>query len=212
MKIVILGATGKTGTHVLRQALDAGHRVVAYVRRPEALPRRPGLDAVKGELDDVPAMTSAFAGADAVICCIGPKLGLGALLHTDLMQRCLGPITAAARQAGVPRFVLMSAFGVGDTAARASLPTRLGYRTAMASIFGDKARAEAILPASGLDWTAVYPVILYEGPARPRVTVLPLEQVERVPGLPRVPFANVAAVLLELAARPGAGQRLLITA
>lgn len=212
MKLAILGATGKTGAHLVNQALDAGHEVVAYVRRPEALPKRERLTAVKGELDDVDAMAQAFAGADAVISCVGPKLDLKAILNTTLMQRYLAPITRAVEQAGVDRFVLMSAFGVGDTAAKASFPARLAYKTAMASIFGDKAKAEQVLPSTRLNWTAVYPVMLHEAPKLPQVTVRPIAAVDHVPGLPKLPFANVASVLLDLAGDPArSGQRLLVT-
>jgi putative NADH-flavin reductase len=37
MNIVILGATGKTGSILLRQALDAGHTVTALVRTPSKI-------------------------------------------------------------------------------------------------------------------------------------------------------------------------------
>ena len=44
------------------------------------------------------------------------------------------------------------------------------------------------------------------------VTVQPLDSVEKVPGLPKLPFVNVAEVLLSLAQDPSrAGQRLLIS-
>jgi nucleoside-diphosphate-sugar epimerase len=37
MKIIVFGATGKTGLQVVRQALDAGHEVTAFVRDPARL-------------------------------------------------------------------------------------------------------------------------------------------------------------------------------
>ena len=37
MKITVLGATGRLGSEVLSQALDAGHQVVAYARNPSTL-------------------------------------------------------------------------------------------------------------------------------------------------------------------------------
>jgi uncharacterized protein YbjT (DUF2867 family) len=213
MKIAILGANGKTGAHLVRQALAAGHEAVAYVRRPETVPAQAGVTVAGGQLDDVAGMARAFAGADAVVCCIGPKVGLPAMLKTDLMRTYLGPILKAVKQAGVDRFVLMSAFGVGGTARKASLPARIGYSTAMASIFGDKEQAEKLLPGSGLNWAAVYPVMLHEATPLARVTVKPMEEVDHVPGLPKVTFADVSAVLLDLATHPERpGQRFLITA
>ena len=213
MKIAILGANGKTGTHLVRQALAAGNEVIAYVRRVEAVPKQAGLTTVSGQLSDLEEMVRAFAGADAVVCCIGPKVGLPTMLKTDLMRTHLGQILKAVKQAGIDRFVLMSAFGVGDTARKASLPARIIYKTAMASIFRDKEQAEKLLPASGLNWAAVYPVMMHEARPLAHVTVKRLEEVNHVQGLPKVPFANVATVLLDLATHPERlGQRFLITA
>ena len=86
MRVVVLGATGGTGRLLVEQAIDRGHEVVAYVRRPDALSTRPGLDVVGGQLTDEPALTAAMTGADAVLCAIGPT-GVKDLLGTDLMRR-----------------------------------------------------------------------------------------------------------------------------
>ncbi|MET8979446.1 NAD(P)-binding oxidoreductase [Streptomyces sp. NPDC004539] len=210
MKIAVLGATGNIGTHLLEQALSGGHEVVAHVRRADALAPRAGLTVVQGALDDEAGLTKAFAGADAVVSCVG--VPLRAKKPVDLMQRVLPVITRAAHAAGVQRFVLVSAFGVGDTAHKASLPARLVYRTVVAPIFRDKALAEEILPATGLHWTTAYPVNLKEAPATGSATVKPLDQVGKVPGLPTLPFADAASALLGLAASGDlSGQRVLIT-
>ncbi len=212
MRIVVLGATGATGQEVVNQALAAGHIVVAYVRRPEVVEPRPRLEVMAGQLDEVEAMQSAFEGADAVICCVGPKLDARTLRKADLMQRSLPSIIAAMKNARVDRLVLVSAFGVGDTAAKASPVARLIYRSTMSGIYGDKARSEAALPTSGLNWTTVYPVILNDAPKSDAVTAQLLAAVDKVPGLPKVSRANVAAILLDLAADQNqSGERILIT-
>ncbi|GAA3828035.1 SDR family oxidoreductase [Streptomyces coacervatus] len=210
MKIVVLGASGNIGSHVVKEALSQGHEVVAYVRNPDAVERQPGLTVVQGSLDDRSAMTKAFAGSDAVISAIG--VALRAKKPIDLMQRTLPVITAAAQGAGVERFVLVSAFGVGDTAAKASFLARLVYRTVVAAIFKDKELSEQSLPATGLNWTIVHPVNLKEAPAVPAATIKNLDRVAKVPGLPTLPFANVARALIEIAGDRGlARQRVLVT-
>lgn len=212
MKIVVLGATGAVGSRLVQQASDAGHEVIAYVRRPQAIQPRDSLAIVQGSLNDVQAMEIAFSGADAVISCIGLPLSFANLRHADLMQHVLPPITKAARKARVDRFVLLSAFGVGDTAAKASGFARLLYSTVTAAIFKDKERSERILPNSQLNWTTLYAVSLHDRPPVASVAVKPLNDVEKVPGLPTLPFANVATTLLELASKNNlSGQRMLIT-
>ena len=51
MNITLLGANGKTGTQVVKQALDAGHVVTALVRRPDALKEQANLHVLMGGLD-----------------------------------------------------------------------------------------------------------------------------------------------------------------
>lgn len=212
MKIVVLGATGAVGSRLVAQALDAGHEVVAYVRHPQAIQPRDFLSIIQGNLDDVQAMKIAFAGASAVVSCVGLAFNFSNLPHADLMQRVLPLITQATREAGVDRFVLLSAFGVGDTAAKASGFARLLYSTVISAIFMDKERSERTLPGSSLNWTILYAVSLHDGLPLASVTVKALNDVEKVPGLPTLPFANVATILLELAERNDlSGQRLLIT-
>lgn len=213
MKIVVLGATGACGRHVVRQALDRGYEVVAYVRRPDAVEPRDRLRVVGGGLDDVAAMTAVFKGADAVISCIGLKLDMASIGRANLMDRVMPKILDAADASGAKRFVLMSAFGVGDTARKASGLARVLYSTLTRAIFDDKARSEKALARRRINWTVIYPVMLFEGPRAAGVTVAPLEQVTRVRGLPKVPYDNVASVLLDLAGRSDfSGMRLLVTA
>ncbi|MBK3569153.1 NAD(P)-dependent oxidoreductase [Streptomyces sp. MBT62] len=210
MKIVVLGATGNIGSHVVKEALSQGYEVVAYVRDPDAVRPQSGLTVVRGSLDDRAALAKAFVGSDAVLSAIG--VALRAKKPIDLMQRTLPVITAAAKDAGVERFVLVSAFGVGDTAAKASFLGRLVYKTVVAAIFKDKELSEQGLSVSGLNWTIVHPVNLKEAPAAPAAAVKRLDQVAKVPGLPTLPFANVARALVEIAGdRDLAGQRVLVT-
>ncbi|MEU1163092.1 NAD(P)H-binding protein [Streptomyces sp. NPDC005921] len=155
-------------------------------------------------------LSKAFAGADAVVSCIG--VPLRAKKPIDLMRRTLPVITRATRNAGIQRFVLVSAFGVGDTARKGSFLARLVYRTVVAPIFKDKELAEEILPSTGLNWTTVYPVNLKDAPAAPSAAVKRLDQVAKVPGLPTLPFANAATALLDIVTTEDPSeQRLLIT-
>ncbi len=207
MNILLLGATGNVGSRILAQALDAGHRVTAYVRRPEALTQHQGLTVAGGQLDDVEAMTGAARGADAVIIAV-----TGPMKDRTFMQRSLPSILEAVRAAGAGRVVLTSVFGAGDTAQKASWFARGIYRTALRGFLADKEAADRLLIDSGLEHTIVYPVNLKDAPVREEAAVEPLETVASVPGLPTLPFDAAAAALLRVAQDPDtAGRRLLIT-
>lgn len=193
MKVVVLGATGATGQLVVEQALKRGFSVVAYVRNASGLAPRPGLEIIQGQLSDVALLTQAMKGADAVLVTLGPK----ETKHVDLMQKSLPLIIQAMKAAKVVRIVLMSAYGVGDTARTASLVARLAYKTMVASVYEDKARSEAILPTSELQWTSVLPVILSNGPASDETGVWVMSRVAKVSGLPKVSRADVAKAMLD---------------
>ena len=211
MRVVVLGATGGTGRLLVEQAIDRGHEVVAYVRRPDALSPRPGLDVVGGQLTDEPALTAAMTGADAVLCAIGPT-GVKDLLGTDLMRRSLPGVAAAMTAAGVRRLVLLSAYGVGDTARSASLTARLTFRTAVRALYRDKREAEERLAATGLDVTTVHPTMLTNGETGEAPVVRDATTVAHVRGMPKVSRAAVATAMLDAAEDPSTvGRQLIVT-
>jgi uncharacterized protein YbjT (DUF2867 family) len=211
VRLVVLGATGKTGRLLVDRSIERGHEVVAYVRRPEALAERPGLRVIGGQLTDEPALASALAGADGLLSTIGPKR-LRDLVGADLMQRMLPHVAAAMAAAGVRRLVLLSAFGVGDTAAAASPMARTVFRTAVRSVYRDKEVAEARLASAGLEVTTVYPVVLKGGPPDERAVVRDLAAVSKVGGLPRISRATVAVAMLDAVEDPDTiGRHLLVS-
>ena len=198
MKIVVLGATGKTGRLLVEQASVRGDQVVAYVRNPQGIASIPGLRIAVGQLGDMSALKATIIGTDAVLVCLGTHNGRWKK-NVGLMQQSVPTIIEAMKEANVPRLVLLSAYGVGDSARTAGLIAFLVYKTVVRAIYHDKERSEALLPASGLKWTLVYPVILTDGPPAEAVEVRSMAQVHKVAGLPKVSRADVASVMLDAA-------------
>jgi uncharacterized protein YbjT (DUF2867 family) len=208
MKIAVLGATGATGRLVIEQALARGDQVVAYVRNPQGIAAKPSLKVVAGQLSDTPALKTAISGTDAVLVCLGTHKKK----PIDLMQKSLPPIIRAMKEVNVLRLVLLSAYGVGETALTAGLIARIVYKTMVASVYRDKELSEALLPGSGLKWTGVYPVGLTDGPLADAVEVRPMALVQKVSGLPMVPRSNVARAMLDAARDDQTiGQKLLVS-
>ena len=135
------------------------------------------------------------------------------LIGADLMQTTLPVISAAMAAAGVRRLILLSAWGVGDTAASAGLVAKVAFRTAVRSLYHDKQIAEAALAATGLDVTTLYPVTLTNGPLSGTAVVRDVAEVSHVDGMPKVSRATVAAAMLDAVEKPdAAGTRLLVSA
>jgi putative NADH-flavin reductase len=76
LDIVIFGATGEVGSHVVQEALDRGHRVTAVSRRPEQFEmRHDNLAVVKGDLLDNASITEIVTGQDVVILSVRGVIG-----------------------------------------------------------------------------------------------------------------------------------------
>ena len=169
MRITVFGATGGTGRHVVGQAHDAGHQVVAVVRDPARLtvPPHPGLTVVTARPDDRAAVLQAVADADAVV----DALGVRATGPTTFRADTARVVTAAMRDAGVRRLVAVSASGAHTTGD--SLPIRLLVKPLLGRVlrhqFADMLAMEDVVRASGLDWTIVLPPRLTDRPATGRI-------------------------------------------
>jgi putative NADH-flavin reductase len=161
MNITVFGASGRTGTHVVRKALDDGHRVTAFVRDPTRLTlTHEELTAVKGDLFDLNDVEQAVKGADAVVSAIGQSRKGGRHTVTKGTEKM---VEAMTRQ-GVKRIVAVSTMGAGDSAKHIGFVMRTLLRTILRKQVMDHERQEGVLRDSGLDWTVVRPGSLQNEP------------------------------------------------
>jgi putative NADH-flavin reductase len=149
VRILIIGAAGRTGRFLAQQAIDRGHVVTALARRPERLrtleaPHRP----VAGDATDTEILRSAVHDQDAVICAVGSSAILRALIP-------------AMTEAGVVRLVMTSSRSVVATKPKLVLDL-VWWRFRDAYV--DLARAEGMFEASPLDWSIVRATMLRDGP------------------------------------------------
>lgn len=164
MKLLVLGATGPTGHHVVERALEHGDEVTALARRPEALEPLAGrVAAVAGDATSAEDVARAMDGQDAAISALGRSTSIRA---DALFSRSATAVAEAAAKTGLKRLVWLSSYGVGDTFASASLPQKAMYKSFLRNIYADKAVSEKTLRAAGLDLTLVYPTTLTNGPAQ----------------------------------------------
>lgn len=196
-RILLAGANGATGRHVVEQALAAGHDVTAFVRRRDGLPDDRRLRVVVGDVvGDAPALAAALHRHDALISALGNGLLLRTGRRPKILGRAARTIVTAMTDAGVARLALMLSYGSAATAAAASLPVRALGATVLRHDFADLAAADAAVTTSTLDWTVCHFGALTDGPRTDRSTVA--ESLRR-PAHYRVPRADLAAVLLEAA-------------
>ena len=145
MIIAITGGTGFVGSHVIDAAISKGHEVRALTRRDQT--ERDGVQWIRGDLDDRAALGRLVTGSDAVIHVAGVINGAtSADFDHGNVQGTLAML-AAATAAGTRRFVHVSS---------------LAAREPDLSLYGEsKAKSEALVEASGLDWAIVRPPAVY---------------------------------------------------
>jgi uncharacterized protein YbjT (DUF2867 family) len=161
MKLIIFGATGSIGRHLVGQALSQGHRVTAFARRPSALKLdSPGLTRRAGDVLDGDTVISAVEGHDAVLIALGAGRkgavrSVGTKHVIDAMERC-----------GVRRLVCQSTLGAGDSHALLNFFwKRIMFGLLLREALADHEAQEEFVKKSNLDWIIVRPAAFTDGPA-----------------------------------------------
>ena len=115
MTVLVTGGTGFVGTRVVHALRAHGLEVRALVRRPESARslRTLGVELVPGDVTDAASLRSAIAGCDAVVHLVAILKGAPDDFER-VMTRGTESLVAAAKEAGVERFVLMSALGTDE--------------------------------------------------------------------------------------------------
>jgi putative NADH-flavin reductase len=105
MRIAMLGATGRIGSRIVREALDRGHRVTALVRDlrrevPDTVGKR------EADVADPESIADAVRGHDAVVSALGGSGG-----RAQVVAEAAGVLLEALPRAGVQRLLVVGGAG-----------------------------------------------------------------------------------------------------
>ena len=162
MKLLVLGATGGTGLAMVREAIERGHSVTAFVRSPERLkPFGDHITIRQGNLLNAAELEPVIKGHEAVLSGFGPRLPVSKA-DANLLRQFGGALTAAMPKAGVKRVVVESvAFLFKDSIIP---PAYLLGRLLFPGIVADASGMEELFQNSGLEWTIARPPELTDKP------------------------------------------------
>ena len=190
MKLLVIGAAGKSGRAVVEQAVVAGHEVTGFVHNREGYLPDPSVRVVEGDARDRSTMDSAMHGQDAVIDTIGGKLSFKT---TTLESSAAATVTASMQSSGVHRLLVISVIGAGESIANTNWYERLFLSTLLRSEMKDKAAMEAIVGASDLGWTIIRLPFLTDDPPTGEIILFSAETGETAHKLTR---SDLAAFML----------------
>lgn len=166
-RVLVLGANGPSGRRTVQQALDRGLGVEALTRRPQTFPiRHERLRVVAGDATDPAILDAAVATCDAVISVIGTAF---TRRPVDVYSATARLVVAAMERHGQRRLLAVTSAGVRPADAHEGglvqgLLFSVFRRTVSRTVYDDMERMEAIVSASGLDWTIVRPPGLTDEP------------------------------------------------
>ncbi|MER6079037.1 NAD(P)H-binding protein [Streptomyces sp. NPDC001833] len=168
--LLVLGGTGRTGIHVLKQAAERGHHVRALVRNPDAVQAPAGVELIQGTPARIDDIRKAAAGTQAVISALNNSRASDSpwakpvsppMFMTDAMRNTL----TVMEEEGIHRIVLTSAMGAGDDWARINPVFKALIKVSnIKTGYDDHHSVDKLLRASGTDWTLARAVALTDKP------------------------------------------------
>jgi len=150
--ILITGASGYIGSHLTRRLVRQNLPVRALVRDRRSAEREGRLaglniEFAQGDVNDPVSLELAMQGVTAVVHLVAIAIEKGSQSYEKVNYQGTVNTVEAAKNTGVRRFINMSQLG-----AEAGLPYRF---------LASKGRAQDYVAASGLDWTAFRPSVVW---------------------------------------------------
>ncbi len=165
MKILVLGATGRTGKLFAKLATAQNHQITAIIRnKKDAI--LPKVNYIEGLPTDEQLLTKILQGMDAVVVSLNINRTSDSpfakvISPLTLISDSVKAVCSAMEKNNVKRIVSVSASGVGDSWNDMFLAVRWLIRYSnIWKAYEDHERQEQIVRQSGLDWTIVRPVML----------------------------------------------------
>lgn len=162
MQVIIFGATGSLGSHLVEQALDKGYTVKAFTRRPEKLKGKesPLLSVIEGDVRNFQDVMNAIKGVDAVLCALGDG-AKGQVRATGTQN-----IVKGMEMSGVKRLVCQTTLGIGDSWHNLNFFWKyVMFGFLLRKAFKDHKLQEDYIKESSLDFTIVRPSAFTDEPA-----------------------------------------------
>jgi putative NADH-flavin reductase len=169
MKILILGATGRTGRLIVEEALKQGYELNVLVRDKNKISfSSKSIKVYQGTPARQTDLAAAMQGCDLIISALGIVRASDApwsklITAKNFISESIKNVIAEADQQNLKRLITVSAWGVGET--KKEIPFWLRWlinHTNLGPVYAEHEAEEKLLANSNLNWTAVRPVALNE--------------------------------------------------
>ncbi|WP_377889788.1 NAD(P)-dependent oxidoreductase [Alkalihalobacillus sp. R86527] len=160
MHILLLGSTGRVGSHILKLAVEDEHEVTVLVRSKERLEIKEGITIVEGDVRDASKLDEAASKADVIVSALSTDKATTLSESTPL-------IIDTMKKHAIKRIVTVGTAGILNS--RTS-PKLFRYESPESKRKITRAAEEhrsvyEVLQESNVDWTIVCPTYLPDGEA-----------------------------------------------
>ncbi|WP_411346342.1 NAD(P)-dependent oxidoreductase [Paenibacillus sp. WLX1005] len=198
MKIVIFGASGRTGTELMVQGLERGHEVTAFVRNQQSIQtQHPHLHIVQGEATNAEQVNKVIreGSYDVVFSALGAK----SPFRRDLkLVEAVRYIASATSNHSSAQLLHISFVGGREDAGKLGILYKYITPVVMKNLLADHRAKDEIIISSGANWTLVQPPILTNGERNGHY--IAETQINRLPSSKlKISRANLAQFMLEQA-------------
>ncbi|MCM3091875.1 MULTISPECIES: NAD(P)-dependent oxidoreductase [unclassified Cytobacillus] len=189
MRIIVFGATGGVGQHVVKQSLEKGIAVTAFVRTHSKIEAsHEQLQIVQGDASNKEEVAAAIAGHGAVVSCLGSNQGMKKTAELEEMTK---NIVDGMQAHGIQRIVYTASAGINK-----EIPGISGklIMQMLRNPLADHRNAVDYIQAHGLNYTIVRPM----GLTNDALTGMYRESETGVPEKARtIPRADVAHFIVK---------------
>jgi putative NADH-flavin reductase len=198
MNVVVYGATGNSGSEIVKELVKRGHKVTGVARNVDKLKDVAGVEAKVDDLSNADAVAAIVKGADVVVSAYQPPPD-----NTDKLIDVTKLQIEAVKKAGGPRLVVVGGAGQLEVAPGVTL-IKSGYLPAeYLPIAISHEKAAEVLKGSDINWTYIAPAAYFvpgERTGKYRTGTNNLVSDEK--GESRITFADYAIALVDEIEKP----------
>ena len=198
MNVVVYGATGNSGSEIVKELVKRGHKVTGVARNVDKLKDVAGVEAKTDGLSNADAVAAIIKGADVVVSAYQPPPD-----NTDKLIDVTKLQIEAVKKAGGPRLVVVGGAGQLEVAPGVTL-IKSGYLPAeYLPIAISHEKAAEVLKGSDINWTYIAPAAYFvpgERTGKYRTGTNNLVSDEK--GESKITFADYAIALVDEIEKP----------
>jgi uncharacterized protein len=198
MNVVVYGATGNSGSEIVKELLKRGHKVTAVARKVGSLKAADGLTVKTDDLSNVDAIAATIKGADAVVSAYAPPMD-----DTDALLGVTDREIAAVKKAGAKRLLVVGGAGLLEVAPGVTLIKSGHLPVEYLPIATSHEKALAVLRKSDINWTYLSPAAYFvPGDRTGKFRLGTKELIADAKGESKISFADYAIALADEIEKP----------